>query len=168
MSSQQPATFGKSTVPPVIRGAVGGIGRIYGAVPQTSASPSGYPFHVWVNTGLGLVAVAVLFFFDPSVYHFYPLCLFHRFTGLLCPGCGSLRALHALFSGHFASALRFNGLLVLCLPFLSVYGCRRLLYSVRGKPTPKLQRIWVLGVIVAAITFGVLRNLPGIFEFLRP
>lgn len=166
MSSQQPGTFDKSTVPPVIQGAFGGIGRICGPVPPPATAS--YQLHMWVNAGLGSLAVMVLFFFNPSVYHFYPLCLFHRLTGLLCPGCGSLRALHSLLNGNVASALHFNALLVFCLPFLFVYGLRRILCSIRGEPTLKLHKIWMLGLIAAAIVFGVIRNLPGSFQFLRP
>ena len=32
------------------------------------------------------VAGLVLFCFDPSRYHFYPVCFFHKTTGLLCAG----------------------------------------------------------------------------------
>jgi len=55
-------------------------------------------------SGLMLAALAgglVLFLFDPSQYHFYPRCVMYTTTGLLCPGCGSQRALHHLFHGHF-------------------------------------------------------------------
>src|ERR1700730_11233149 len=58
----------------------------------------------------------VLFCFNPSEYRFYPVCLFHSYTGLLCPGCGSLRALHQLVHGHVIAALRFNILLISALP----------------------------------------------------
>src|SRR2546425_12377672 len=67
---------------------------------------------------LALVAGAstLLFFFDPGSYRFYPRCLFNQVTGLLCPGCGSLRALHQLLHGHVAAAFHLNALLVLFLP----------------------------------------------------
>ncbi len=49
-----------------------------------------------------LMALAgiVLFCFDPERCGFYPICIFHQSTGLLCPGCGSLRAMHQLLHGH--------------------------------------------------------------------
>lgn len=37
-----------------------------------------------------------------------PGCLFHRYTGIKCPGCGGTRALQALLGGDAAAALRFN------------------------------------------------------------
>ena len=42
----------------------------------------------------------------------------YQLTGLACPGCGSLRALHQLTHGHFGEALRLNPMLVMALPFL--------------------------------------------------
>src|SRR5690242_14513344 len=81
---------------------------------------------IWVISGLVvltlLATAAVLYLFDPRFYSFYPTCLFHRTTGLLCPGCGSLRAVHELLHGHLRAAFHYNPLLVAGLPFLAVYG----------------------------------------------
>src|SRR5438045_3746474 len=80
--------------------------------------------HRWKRVPLGaasvvfvfLAAATVLFFFEPGAYTFYPRCLFYQTTGLLCPGCGSLRATHQLLHGHIAAALRLNALLVTAIP----------------------------------------------------
>ncbi|MEJ2068687.1 MAG: DUF2752 domain-containing protein, partial [Deltaproteobacteria bacterium] len=45
--------------------------------------------------------IVILYFFKPGQSPIYPPCPFHLITGLYCPGCGSLRALHALFHGRF-------------------------------------------------------------------
>ena len=34
-------------------------------------------------------------------------CMFYRYTGLYCPGCGSGRAVNALFHGRFAEAVQY-------------------------------------------------------------
>ena len=73
---------------------------------------------------LGAVAGLVLFCFDPRQYPFYPVCFFHKTTGLLCPGCGALRAMHQLLHGHLATAFRFNPVLVVSLPILAWIGAR--------------------------------------------
>ncbi len=70
---------------------------------------------------LAAMAAAVLFQFDPSRSAFYPGCMFHRMTGLLCPGCGSLRACHQLLHGHWAAAFHDNPLLILTLIAGAVY-----------------------------------------------
>src|ERR1035438_1340940 len=66
---------------------------------------------------LATLTALVLFCFDPRQYHFYPICLFHQTTGLLCPGCGALRAMHQLLHGHLAVAFQFNPMLIVSLPF---------------------------------------------------
>ena len=66
---------------------------------------------LWVLGGCALAAAAaMLFAFDPSRSAFFPPCPFHALTGLQCPGCGTLRALHALFHGHALEALDLNPL----------------------------------------------------------
>src|SRR5690242_18001165 len=69
---------------------------------------------------LGMI---VLYRFNPAQYGFYPRCALYETTGLLCPGCGCLRALHQLLHGNVVQAFRFNALLVLSLPlFASLAG----------------------------------------------
>jgi Protein of unknown function (DUF2752) len=113
-------------------------------------------------------AAAMLFFFNPAQYNIYPVCQFHRLTGLNCPGCGMTRALYALLHGQFALALRDNALLVAGLIFCALRGGWWAVRKALGKPVghffpPKL--LWpLLGVV---LVFGVLRNLPA-FAFLSP
>jgi hypothetical protein len=57
-----------------------------------------------------------LYFVDPSTSPFAPPCLFTALFGTHCPGCGSLRALHALAHGDLRVALGFNAPLVWVLP----------------------------------------------------
>ena len=108
----------------------------------------------------GCLAVGVLFFLDPARVPIYPVCQFHRFTGLDCPGCGSLRALHALLHGQVIAAIHFNLLLVLSLPLGAALGA--LYFWRRGKALPGLGLSlgWVWVYLAAWIIFGVLRNLP--------
>lgn len=107
-------------------------------------------------------AAAVLFRFDPMQVDFYPRCPLLVFTGIYCPGCGGLRAMHALLHGDVAAAFGFNPLLMLTLPFLA-YALLSLATDAslgRRLPAPYLpgRGIWALfGVIMV---FTVLRNLP--------
>ena len=59
-----------------------------------------------------VAAFAFFFFVDPSSSPVAPPCLFHALFGVTCPGCGSLRALHALLHGDVGRAWDLNRLLV--------------------------------------------------------
>jgi Protein of unknown function (DUF2752) len=119
---------------------------------------------------LGAAAALVLFCFDPRQYHFYPVCFFHRTTGLLCPGCGALRASHQLLHGHLARAFHFNPVLIVSLPFLIWVGARCGLQWLRNQPASlglSARGLWLL--LAAVLLVSVLRNLPWApFALLRP
>ena len=110
----------------------------------------------------------ILFFFNPAEHVFYPACYFHALTGLNCPGCGSLRAMHQLLHGHFAEAARLNLLLLLCLPYV---GWRTIGFArtrLRGqRATFVIRSGWLWTFLGVAAVFTVLRNLPG-FIWLAP
>jgi len=111
----------------------------------------------------------VLFCFDPRRYHFYPPCFFHQTTGLLCAGCGALRALHQLLHGHLLTAFRFNPLLVVSLPVVFWFGARWALGKVKHQPAgPGFRPIWLWGLLVVLIAFTVLRNVPGLPPAMLP
>jgi hypothetical protein len=116
---------------------------------------------------LGLLALAgsgvVLFVFNPSQFSFYPVCWFYRTTGLLCPGCGSLRALHQLLHGHVVTAFRFNPLLIFCLPYAGWFAAGYSWRRMKQQPgSLTIRPIWLWGFLAVAVVFSVWRNLPGI------
>lgn len=107
--------------------------------------------------GLG---AAILFWFDPSQYAFYPHCIFHQVTGYLCPGCGGLRAMHQLLHGNLASAWRFNALLVTSLPLLTLWLAMILWRQhFHGRVAGQFRLAWVWSGLAAILLFGILRNL---------
>jgi hypothetical protein len=115
--------------------------------------------------------VMVLFLFNPSQYGFYPRCALYTTTGIYCPGCGSLRALHHLVHGHFAMALRCNPLLILSLPFAAFYFWHYLGRWITGEPLPPLvmRPGWIKLLAVVVILFTILRNIPHApFIYLAP
>jgi hypothetical protein len=112
---------------------------------------------------LGFVCAAMaltLFAFDPARYSFYPFCVFHRTTGMLCPGCGGLRAVHQLLHGHFVEAFRFNALFIASLLFLGCYGVLRLRARLAKRPGPRLHVAWSVLALALVVLFGILRNFP--------
>jgi len=117
---------------------------------------------------LAVAAVGVVAVVDPNEAGHYPTCPFLALTGLACPGCGSLRAVHALAHGDVGTALGLNLLTVLAVVPLVVIWARWLVRSRTGAsrrtvaPAPLL---W--GMLVLVVAFGVLRNLPA-FAWLAP
>lgn len=118
--------------------------------------------------GLGLAAG--LHLVDPTEASI-ATCPFRSLTALACPGCGTLRCLHALLSGDLGTALDLNALTVLVLPLLVaawlLAGNRAV--SARA-PTVRIEPVW-LGRTLAVGTalFWVLRNLPWEpFRWLAP
>ena len=58
-----------------------------------------------------LFAFGGLFFFLLSeAGYIHVFCLFHKITGLYCPGCGVTRMLDAIFHFSFYQAFRYNPL----------------------------------------------------------
>ena len=80
--------------------------------------------------------LAVVFFRDPGRAGSYPSCPSLALTGLYCPGCGTLRALHLLLHGDFAGAVGMNVLMVVSIPFLAYYGVSLLLVRRGRAPLP--------------------------------
>ena len=105
-----------------------------------------------------LAHVAVV---DPNEPGHYPTCPFHALTGLWCPGCGSLRALHALTQGDVAAAAGLNVLTVAVLPVLLVVFVRWTMRTWTGAPPILAVRpAYIWGLFGLVVAFGVVRNLP--------
>jgi len=108
-----------------------------------------------------VVVLAAVGTVDPNVPGRYPTCPFLALTGHWCPGCGSLRALHALAHGDLATAVSRNVLLVAAVPLLAWLWLRWAGRAWRGVPRRALAQpvlVWLLLVLV--LGFWVLRNLP--------
>lgn len=123
------------------------------------------PAAVFVGT---LAAAVVIHLRDPNASGNYPTCPFLYLTGWYCPGCGSLRALHALTHLDVATALDRNPLATVALVGLVVGFVRWAARLWSGRPRPGLAPAWTLYALAAlVIGYGVLRNLPGM-EILSP
>jgi hypothetical protein len=109
-------------------------------------------------------ALGVLYFFAPTEHPFYPRCVFHSITGLACPGCGSLRAVHNLLHGEFAAAFRLNPLMMVLLPAVAGMWIAR-----REAAFTALRPVWIWVVLSVILLFSVLRNLPmAPFSYFKP
>ena len=115
-----------------------------------------------VFSGLSIVvALTLLFLFNPARCGFYPECEFYKMTGLLCPGCGGLRATYELLHGRLELAFRYNPLFISALPFLGAWFVRGLVKEFKHEPAAFDVPPFCLWLIIAVVVlFGVLRNLP--------
>jgi hypothetical protein len=106
---------------------------------------------------------------DPHVPGFYPVCPSYALTGLYCPGCGTLRALHDLWHLDLAGAWSMNPLAVLALPFLVASWLAWARRAVTGAPRRWISPPWVpRALLLVVLAFWVLRNVPALSPYLAP
>ncbi|MGH8050963.1 MAG: DUF2752 domain-containing protein [Arenimonas sp.] len=108
-----------------------------------------------------LAGVFLLRTYDPNVIgNPFPSCLFHKMTGLYCPGCGLTRALHALVHFDLLRAIRMNAFFILCTPLFALLTWRlfRPLPPMLEKLVRPLASPWLW--VIAVPLFGIVRNLP--------
>jgi hypothetical protein len=105
------------------------------------------------------LAATILFIYNPEDVSFYPRCPLKMLTGYDCPGCGTLRGLHAILHGDFSRAWRLNAALFFAIPAIVFFGLSSkyrvgsIAYRiVSGRLTPRL-------VFIAIIAWWICRNL---------
>jgi hypothetical protein len=125
---------------------------------------AGRPYWVLAAAALAAApAAAVLYLYNPLQVSFYPRCVLFLLTGIYCPGCGVLRATHALLHGRIAAALGYNALFVVALPFLLYAMAAQLTQAAAGRPV--IPTVHLSGrnarlILWVFIVFTVLRNIP--------
>jgi len=114
-------------------------------------------------TVAGAAATLVVATVSPEEPGHYPTCPFLALTGAWCPGCGSLRALHALAQGDVVTAWQRNPLAVVLLPLVALawvaWGLRIAGRDI-GHPT-RIPVRWLWALVVAVLVFWAARNIPG-------
>jgi heme/copper-type cytochrome/quinol oxidase subunit 3 len=115
-----------------------------------------------VPLALAGLAAATLLLLPPAQYSFYPECPLYNSLHLLCPGCGTTRALSALLRGHLEEALRLNALTTLMLPIVIAYAIRSYRHLLNREPIlwPRLPSSILYAVAAIAAIFTIVRNLP--------
>ena len=98
-----------------------------------------------------ITAIIVYGWWDPQVCSF-PKCPIRSFTGWLCPGCGSQRAMYQVLHGHFSEAFYLNPLL---LPAIG-YALLGLIFSAFDKKRWPAIRLKWYGSTAAWISLGII------------
>ena len=107
-----------------------------------------------------LAATTYVGLVDPNQSGHYPTCPFLAITGYYCPGCGSLRAVHALTHGDVGAAVGLNVLTVVGLVVVAVLWGLWTLRSWRGQPRTRVAPAWTLYLALGAVVvFWIVRNL---------
>jgi hypothetical protein len=116
-------------------------------------------------------ATAYLGAVDPNEPGHYPLCPTKALTGLDCPFCGGLRAMHSLAHLDLVGAVSHNAFVVLVVLPLAVLAWATWLVRAWRGPAPRpparlaevLTRPAVMWSLVAVmVAFMVLRNIDSV------
>ena len=96
-----------------------------------------------------ILCACLLFLFNPETTSCYPRCPFYALTGLQCPGCGTLRGLHALMHLQLADAWHFNPAMIVSIPVIVSF----LLF-------PRACKNVIVGkmILVATLVWWIVRN----------
>ncbi|WP_431958283.1 DUF2752 domain-containing protein [Nocardia lijiangensis] len=112
--------------------------------------------------GAAVGAVVLLHFRDPHVEGSYGICPVYGLTGLYCPGCGGMRAVHNLTDGRLLDSLHSNLLAIPLLLAFAVYLGDWAVRAWRGERprVPDLPRPFMWTVLALFVVYSVLRNTP--------
>ena len=115
---------------------------------------------------LVFAGAAIIGRFDPATTWWLPSCPFYAMTGLLCPLCGSLRALHALLGGSPVLAVHYNPLTAFAVPLAAGAFLYDAVAPDRSSATRRLAEIgFSTPVLLLVAAFALGRNLPAIRRF---
>lgn len=125
-------------------------------------------------SGLFCISVSIgvtwLLWARPLSCAWFPSCPLHS-IGIICPGCGSLRALDSLLAGHIRQALAFNILFVIFSPWLLFWLINHGMCAVAGKRIALVKQPSFLGwtILWMLLSYFLLRNMPfESFAWLKP
>lgn len=108
-----------------------------------------------------VAATATVALVDPNEAGHYPTCPFLAMTGWQCPGCGTLRAVHALTRGDVVAAIDLNVLTVAMLPELVLGWVGWLRFGLGRRSTMPDLPTWVAPLLAVVVpVFWLVRNLP--------
>lgn len=135
-----------------------GSGMLRNVIDRPQHGPPRHGAYIAAGTGaLFAGALGYVGLVDPhNTNSVYPLCPFKWLTGWNCPFCGGLRMTHDLLHGDLAATINDNVFAFIGIPILAAWILFR-----RGQGRPALPTPAIVSIVVAAMAWTVLRNLPG-------
>lgn len=118
---------------------------------------------------LVMLIIGMIYWIWCETTHIGIPCLFHKLTGLYCPGCGVTRMCLSMMRLDFNSAFYNNPALFMMLPIGGVVALKWTIRYIRygEKHFTKREESLFVMMIIVLILFGILRNIEC-FEKLRP
>lgn len=110
---------------------------------------------------LSTLTIIILYNFNPAQSNgIYPPSLTREWGGFYCAGCGMLRGLHQLLHGNIRTALRFNPLLIISLPYFFYWFIPYFIKYFYHIDTYKIcyKNIQLTSTIVVYLLYGIIRN----------
>lgn len=123
-----------------------------------------------IITNFIIIIIGIIYLIWYRLTHLGIPCVFRLVTDLYCPGCGITRMFVAISRFDFAEAIRSNAFVFVLLPYgIFVYARHHLYRFIQGEEYSynKYHRYILILILVMAVAFGIIRNLPY-FNFLRP
>jgi Protein of unknown function (DUF2752) len=107
------------------------------------------------------LAASILLILPPTQYSFYPQCPIYSSFHLLCPGCGTTRAIAALLRGHLREAFHLNALTTTMLPIATAYAIQSYRDYLYRKPIlwPQPSRATIYALLCVTLIFTIARNI---------
>jgi len=115
-------------------------------------------------------ALAMLHWVRPLGAPWFPSCPLHA-IGILCPGCGTLRAIDSLLNGNLMQAIAYNVLFMGFMPWFMLWTGNLALTALVGRRIGLRRQPAFLGwaILAAVLVFFLLRNIPHeTLAWLRP
>ena len=111
------------------------------------------------------ITITVLLLITGMVRDISPGCIFRKFTGIACPGCGGTRAARALVAGDMVRAFQYNFLLPMAVAGLLLEYTRLGIMAFSSREDWRNKRWYRLYFIIFAWmvpVWFILRNVLGV------
>lgn len=117
-----------------------------------------------------LLIILISYYYLNHQYNIGIPCIFYKITGYYCPGCGITRCIFAILEGNIYEAFKYNQLVFILIPFLSIYFIYNIYIYIFNKENnlfKKIPNYIYIILLIITISYGILRNI-GYFSYLRP